>query len=229
MRHGESHRIHRVGWLRAAVLGANDGIISVASLLMGMAAANVDRDAILLAGVAGLVAGAVSMAAGEYVSVQSQADTEAADLEKERQELEAHPESELRELRDIYIDRGLESELAHQVAVQLMRHDPLAAHARDELGIFDFTSAKPLQAAAASAASFTIGALIPVLVIWLASYTLLIPSMAVVCLVSLAVLGGMAAKAGGASLLKGSTRVVAWGALAMLVTGLAGHFFDAVI
>lgn len=228
MRHGESHRIHRVGWLRAAVLGANDGIISVASLLMGMAAANVDRDAILLAGVAGLVAGAVSMAAGEYVSVQSQADTEAADLEKEREELEARPESELRELRDIYIDRGLDSALAHQVAVQLMQHDSLGAHARDELGIFDFTSARPFQAAAASAASFTVGALIPLLVILLAPHAALIPIMAVVCLISLAILGGMAAKAGGASLLRGALRVSLWGALAMLVTGIAGHFFDAV-
>lgn len=229
MRHGEFHRIQHVGWLRAAVLGANDGIISTASLMMGIAAAQAPLTAVLLAGVAGLVAGAVSMAAGEYVSVRSQADTEAADLSRESRELEAEPESELRELREIYIARGLSAELAQQVAEQLMAHDALGAHARDELGIHEFSNARPLQAALASAATFAVGAIIPLLVALVADEAVLIPAIALVALLSLAFLGGLAAKVGGASRLQGALRVALWGLVAMSLTAIAGHFFGAVL
>jgi VIT1/CCC1 family predicted Fe2+/Mn2+ transporter len=225
MRHGENHRVKHLGWLRAAVLGANDGIISTASLMMGIAAAQASNNAVILAGVAGLVAGTVSMAAGEYVSVRSQADTEAADIERETQELAAHPAAELRELTEIYIARGLDRELAHQVAVKLTEHDALLSHARDELGIVEFMQARPLQAALTSAATFAIGAAIPLLVVVVAAEQNLIAAVAGCSLVALAVLGGLAAKVGGASISKGAIRVCVWGALAMALTGVVGHLF----
>lgn len=225
MRHGENHKMQHLGWLRAAVLGANDGIISTASLMMGIAAAQTSSHAVLLAGVAGLVAGALSMAAGEYVSVRSQADTEAADIAKETQELASQPEAELRELTEIYVARGLDRALAHQVAVQLTSHDALASHARDELGIVEFLQARPLQAALTSAATFAVGALIPLLVSLLVSEKYLIAAIAISSLVSLALLGGLAAKVGGANKFKGALRVCLWGAIAMGLTGLVGHLF----
>jgi len=225
MRHGENHRVQHLGWLRAAVLGANDGIISTASLMMGIAAAQTSNNIVLLTGIAGLVAGAVSMAAGEYVSVRSQADTEAADIEREMQELAAHPLAELRELTEIYIARGLDRELAHQVAIKLTEHDALLSHARDELGIVEFLQARPLQAALTSAATFAVGASIPLLAVIIVAEEYLIPAVAVSAIVSLAVLGGLAAKVGGASLIKGAARVGIWGAMAMALTGVAGHLF----
>ncbi len=231
MRHGEFHRIHHIGWMRASVLGANDGIISTASLMMGMAAAQAELHVVLLTGVAGLVAGALSMAAGEYVSVRSQADTETADLARELVELETEPEAELRELTEIYVMRGLERGLAHEVAVQLTAHDALGSHARDELGIVDFMVARPLQAALASAATFSVGACVPLFITVLAAQnilipqTFLIPATVIVSLIALAVLGGLAAKVGGAKILQGALRVTLWGALAMLMTGSIGHFF----
>lgn len=224
MRHRERHNSHRSGWLRAAVLGANDGIISTASLMMGIAAAQQSQNAILLAGVAGLVAGAVSMAAGEYVSVCSQSDLEKADLEKERKELIDDPEGELRELEGIYMSRGISRELSKQVAAELTEKDALGAHARDELGITDFNAAKPLQAALASAASFAFGALIPLLVaIFVTQNSLLV--IPAVSLISLTLLGALAAKVGGAKPLKGALRVTFWGAAAMAATALVGSFF----
>jgi VIT1/CCC1 family predicted Fe2+/Mn2+ transporter len=227
-RHTERHRTERIGWLRAAVLGANDGIVSTASLMIGVAAASASHGNILITGVAGLVAGAMSMAAGEYVSVHSQADTETADLAKERAELEADPVAEERELMAIYIGRGLEHGLAKQVAVQLMAHDALGAHARDELGISVALSAKPIQAALASAASFAIGAALPLIVTLLAAGTGLIPWIFGTALVFLALLGALAARAGGASPLIGAWRVTFWGALAMAVTAGVGTMFGAV-
>lgn len=226
-RHAERHRTDRIGWLRAAVLGANDGIVSTASLVVGVAAAGSSQSAILLAGVAGLMAGAMSMAAGEYVSVHSQADTEKADLERERIELELHPEAEHAELTGIYAGRGLSPELAHQVAGELMRHDALGSHARDELGISDFLSARPVQAALASAASFAVGAVLPLVAVALAPEPMLIPWVSGSTLVFLAVLGAMAARAGGARMLPGAWRVTFWGALAMAVTAGAGALFGA--
>lgn len=228
MRHGEFHRVQHNGWLRAAVMGANDGIISTASLMMGIAAAQADAKSVLLTGVAGLVAGAVSMAAGEYVSVRSQADTEAADLARESRELEAEPESELHELREIYIARGLQAGLAQQVAEQLMRHDALGAHARDELGIHEFMRARPLQAALSSAATFAVGAFIPILVVLWVTQAALIPAIVLASLLSLAFLGGFAAKVSGASALQGSLRVSLWGLAAMSLTAIVGHFFGVV-
>lgn len=231
MRHGEFHKVQHIGWLRASVLGANDGIISTASLIMGIVAAQVELQVVVLTGVAGLVAGAVSMAAGEYVSVRSQADTETADLARERAELETEPEAELRELTEIYVMRGIDRELAHKVAVQLTAHDALGSHARDELGITNFMAARPLQAAMASAVTFAVGALIPLIVVVLASENMfisrefLIPATVIVSLIALMVLGGMAAKVGGANVFRGSVRVVLWGAFAMLLTGVVGHFF----
>lgn len=225
MRHREGHRSHHSGWLRAAVLGANDGIISTASLMMGIAAAKADSAAILLAGVAGLVAGAMSMAAGEYVSVRSQADTEAADLARETHELATDSAGEHRELEEIYVARGLERELAREVAKQLMQHDALGAHARDELGITDLFSARPLQAALTSAATFSAGAFIPLLVVVLFPATNLSISIAGVSLVALIVLGGLAAKVGGAKLWTGAARVGFWGGAAMALTSAAGHLF----
>jgi len=228
-RHHERHRTQRVGWLRAAVLGANDGIVSTASLLLGVAAADASRGEVLIAGLAGLVAGAMSMAAGEYVSVHSQADTEAADLERERRELETDTESEHNELTAIYIGRGLDSHLARQVAEQLMKHDALGAHARDELGITTLLRARPIQAALASAASFAVGAALPLVVAALASATNILWWIAGASLVCLAVLGGVAARAGGASIAVGALRVTFWGALAMAVTAAVGRFVGSAV
>jgi len=225
MRHREFHRVQHIGWLRAAVLGANDGIISTASLMMGIASAQAGTSTVLLTGIAGLVAGALSMAAGEYVSVRSQADTENADLAKEREELASQPEAELRELTEIYVKRGVDRELARQVAVQLTAHDALAAHARDELGIVEFMQARPVQAALASAGTFAMGALIPLLVALLVPEQYLIAAIACVSLLALALLGSVAAKVGGANRWQGALRVSVWGAIAMGLTGLAGHLF----
>jgi VIT1/CCC1 family predicted Fe2+/Mn2+ transporter len=228
MTHTEIHRSHRVGWLRAAVLGANDGIVSTASLIIGVAAAGTDPPAILLAGVAGLVAGAMSMAAGEYVSVSSQSDTERADLALEKRSLKENPESEQRELAAIYEGRGVEPALAQQVAGQLMAHDALAAHARDEIGISETVTARPVQAALSSAATFTLGAALPLLVAWAVPRDALIALVAVSSLVFLAALGGVAARAGGASVVVGALRVTFWGALAMALTAAVGHLFGVV-
>ena len=228
VRHREWHRTERAGWLRAAVLGANDGIVSTASLVLGVAAAHASHSGVLVAGVAGLVAGAMSMAAGEYVSVHSQADTEQADLERERQELKADDQGERRELTAIYVARGLDPALAKQVADQLMAHDALGAHARDELGISDALSARPLQAALASAASFAVGAAMPLLVTALAPEASLIAIVAGTSLVFLALLGGVAARAGGAPVTAGAMRVTFWGALAMGLTAGVGALFGTV-
>jgi VIT1/CCC1 family predicted Fe2+/Mn2+ transporter len=222
---GERHRIGRIGWLRAAVLGANDGIVSTASLVIGVATAGATHDSVLVAGVAGLVAGAMSMAAGEYVSVHSQADTEQAALALERAELEEDDRGEHKELAAIYVARGLEPALAKQVAEQLMAHDALGAHARDELGISEALSARPLQAAVASAGSFAVGAAMPLLVTAMAPDSGLIPLVAGASLVFLALLGGLAARAGGAGVSVGATRVTFWGALAMAVTAAVGALF----
>ena len=229
MRHFEKHRTHHINWLRAAVLGANDGIVSTASLIVGVAAANVSQHTLLLTGVAGLVAGAMSMAAGEYISVHSQADTEKADLLREQNELESDPNAETAELAAIYQSRGLDTKLAKQVATQLMKHDALAAHARDELGISDVLSAKPLQAAMASAASFAVGAALPLTVLLLAPLANLIFWISASSLLFLALLGVLAAQIGGASKLKGAWRVSFWGALAMLVTAGVGLMFGNVL
>lgn len=228
-RHRELHKLDNVGWLRAAVLGANDGIVSTASLILGVAASHATHQNILVAGVAGLVAGAMSMATGEYVSVQSQADTESAALEKERNELRENPQGEHHELARIYVERGLEPSLAHHVATSLMAHDALAAHSRDELGLSDAMSAKPLQAAFASALSFAIGAALPLLVVVLAPHEKLIPVTVVTSLLFLAFLGGMAAKAGGASVKKGVVRVAFWSALSMAAAAGIGAMFGTVV
>jgi vacuolar iron transporter family protein len=225
VRHRERHRTERLGWLRAAVLGANDGIVSTASLVLGVAAAHAGHGSVMVAGVAGLVAGAMSMAAGEYVSVHSQADTERADIERERKELKADDPGERKELAAIYVGRGLDPALAKQVADQLMAHDALGAHARDELGISETLSARPIQAALASAASFAAGAGMPLLVAALAPEASLIPVVSGTSLVFLALLGGLAARAGGASVTVGATRVTFWGALAMGLTAGAGTLF----
>lgn len=229
MRHIERHRTQHIGWLRAAVLGANDGIVSTASLIVGVAAASASHPGILMTGIAGLVAGAMSMAAGEFVSVHSQADTEKADLKRERMELDADRPSELRELTAIYMARGIERGLAQQVAEQLMQHDDLGAHARDELGISDVVSARPVQAALASAASFALGALLPLAVTALAPQQGLIAYVSGTSLVFLALLGVVAAKVGGAGMLVGAWRVTFWGALAMGVTAGVGKMFGAVV
>ncbi len=227
--HGESHRTARIGWLRAAVLGANDGLISTGSLIVGVASAAPDRAAIVLAAVAGLVAGALSMAAGEYVSVSSQSDTEQADLERERGELAAAPEAERTELAEIYVTRGLTRELAFEVADQLTAHDALGAHARDELGIHPGTRARPIQAAVASAASFAVGALSPALLAAFLPGALVTPGVVGVTLVLLFLLGGAAARLGGASPMHGARRVAFWGAVAMGCTALVGRLFGAVV
>jgi vacuolar iron transporter family protein len=224
-RHKESHRIEHVGWLRAAVLGANDGIVSTASLVIGVAASQSTLENILIAGVAGLAAGAMSMAIGEYVSVYSQADTEAAALDQEHAEIKADYASEHRELNAIYVRRGLDVPLAKQVARKLMEHDALGAHARDELGISEHTTARPLQAALFSACSFAAGAAMPLAVVILASEKNLIPAVAVAALVSLAALGGLAAKAGGAKVMPSVMRITFWSALAMGVTASIGTLF----
>jgi VIT1/CCC1 family predicted Fe2+/Mn2+ transporter len=225
MNHNEAHRSHRVGWLRAAVMGANDGIVSTASLVIGVAAAQAARGDVLLAGVAGLVAGAMSMAAGEYVSVSSQADTEKADLELEQKHLDDNLEYEQQELAEIYMGRGLDEDLAYQVAEQLMDHDALGAHARDELGIFERVSARPIQAALASAATFSVGGALPIVAAFAAPGNQLVTVVAGLSLVSLAVLGGLAARAGGARISIGVARVTFWGALAMVLTAGVGSLF----
>jgi VIT1/CCC1 family predicted Fe2+/Mn2+ transporter len=227
--HFEHHRTERVGWLRAAVLGANDGIVSTASLVLGVAAAQATSHDILVAGVAGLVAGAMSMAAGEYVSVSSQADTEHADIERERSELRTDPAREHAELAEIYVERGLEPMLARQVADQLMAHGALAAHTRDELGISESLTARPVQAAFASAATFSVGAALPLLAVLIAPGAYLLPSVAGVSLIFLAVLGGLAASAGGASAAVGAGRVAFWGALAMALTAGVGALFGTAV
>lgn len=226
-RHRESHQISRLGWLRAAVLGANDGIVSTASLILGVAAAAASQHSILLAGVAALVAGAMSMAAGEYVSVSAQSDTEAAEMAKEKRELAEEPDSEEDELTRIYIGRGLDPTLARKVAVQLTEHDALGAHMRDELGISEVNTARPIQAAVASAASFATGACLPLLVVLLAPRTLLIPLTAGASLIFLALLGAIAAKTGGAGPVQAAVRVVFWGGFAMAVTAGVGSLFGA--
>jgi vacuolar iron transporter family protein len=223
----ERHRTDRVGWLRAAVLGANDGILSTSSLVIGVAAAHGNYRSVLVAGIAALFAGAMSMAAGEYVSVHSQADTEEADLALEREELRTDDVGEHKELAAIYIRRGLEPVLAEQVAIQLMAHDALAAHARDELGISETLTARPIQAALSSAASFAVGAALPLLAVVLSPQVYLIPVVAGASLLFLAALGAWAASAGGASVIKGAARVTFWGALAMAVTAAAGALFGA--
>ena len=228
-RHKEHHRTSRVGWLRAAVLGANDGIVSTASLIVGVAAAGTEQQTILLSGVSGLVAGAMSMAAGEYVSVRSQADTEAADLTREREEIRDDPAAELKELAGIYVKRGLDPALAKQVAEQLSAHDVLGAHARDELGITEQLAARPLQAAGSSAASFIVGAALPLTMVILFGGPRLIPIVSVASLVFLALLGAIAAKAGGANMVNGAVRVTFWSALAMAVTAGVGALFGPAI
>lgn len=228
MKHSEFHRSHHIGWLRAAVLGANDGLVSTASLIIGIATAHAAHNTILLTGVAGLVSGTMAMAAGEYVSVSSQSDTENADLARERLELETDQDHELLELTNIYIERGLTPELARLVAVQFTAYDALSAHARDELGITETLNARPIQAALASAATFAIGAALPILVVLLAPTTLTVPYVAVMSLLFLAGLGAIAAKVGGARILLGMMRVAFWGALAMAATAGVGSLFGVV-
>ena len=227
MAHEEHHRSHRTGWLRAAVLGANDGLVSTASLLVGVASAHTAHEGVVLAGVAGLVAGAMAMAAGEYVSVSSQADTEKADLALEQKGLDEDHEAEREELAEIYVERGLDAELAREVARQLMAHDALGAHARDEIGISEILTARPLQAAFASAASFVIGAAMPLVSAVLAPEAYLGPMVAGTSVVFLAILGAIAARAGGAGIVKGAIRVLFWGAFAMAVTAGIGSLFGA--
>ncbi len=227
--HHETHRTHRIGWLRAAVLGANDGIVSTASLIVGIAASDATHNEIVLAGVAGLVAGAMSMAAGEYVSVSSQADTEQADLKRERKELDEDEQHEQKELAAIYVSRGLAPLLARQVAEQLMTHDALAAHARDELGISATGTARPIQAALTSAATFAVGAVLPLLIVMLGPDTGLIMQVSSASLLFLTLLGTLAAYTGGSGVIKGAFRVVFWGALAMGLTAAVGSVFGTVV
>ena len=229
MPHREQHRGERTGWLRAAVLGANDGIVSTASLVVGVAAAEATSQDILVAGVAGLVAGALSMAAGEYVSVSSQADTEKADLTRERQELADEPQAEEDELTGIYVRRGLEPDLARTVARQLTAKDALAAHAREELGLTAELAARPLQAGLASAATFAVGAAVPIVTILVAPATVLVPAVSVVSLLCLVALGAVAARIGGAPMLVGAARVTIWGMLAMLATAAVGRLFGTTV
>ena len=228
-RHFEKHRTDRIGWLRAAVLGANDGIVSTANLVVGVAASNAASGEVLVAAVAGLVAGAMSMAAGEYVSVSSQADTEKADMERERKELATDNKYEHDELAIIYVQRGLDASLAKQVAQQLMAHDALAAHARDELGISDTSTARPVQAAFASAGTFAVGAAMPLVIVLITPVAALIPVVVGTSILFLALLGGFGAYAGGAPLLKAALRVTFWGALAMALTAGVGAMFGAVV
>jgi vacuolar iron transporter family protein len=229
MRHDEFHRVHRIGWLRAAVLGANDGIVTMASLILGVAAAGASAQVIMVTGVATLVAGAMSMAAGEYVSVSSQADTQNADLAKERSELADDPEHEHQELTAIYVTRGLDHHLAAEVATQLTAHDALGAHARDELGIADMNNARPLQAALVSAGTFALGALPPLLVALMLPQPVRMWGVAVSTLAFLAVLGAMAAQSGGAPIVRSSLRVALWGAFAMAVTAGVGTLFGVTV
>ena len=225
MPHFEQHRIRRIGWLRAAVLGANDGIVSTASLVLGVAAAGASSKSIMIAGVAGLVAGAMAMAAGEYVSVSSQTDTERADLDRESKELAADPKQEHKEMTAIYVERGLEAELASNVATQLMEHNALGAHGRDELGISDILTARPLQAALASAVTFSVGAVLPLLIVLLVPVSALMWAVPGSALLFLALLGSSAARVGGASVITATARVIFWGALAMAVTAGIGALF----
>ncbi len=227
--HHENHAVERIGWLRAAVLGANDGIVSTASLIVGVAAASAGRSEVLIAGMAGLAAGALSMAAGEYVSVSSQSDTEAADLARERRELKEQPQFELEELAQTFVERGVSAETALQVARELTAHDALSAHAREELGISDFTSAQPLQAAWTSALTFSVGAAAPLLVAALTPLQWMAYAVTIASLIFLAVLGGLGARAGGAPVWKAVMRVTFWGAVAMAVTAIVGKVFGAVV
>ena len=227
--HGETHRTERIGWLRAAVLGANDGIVSTASLVVGVAAAEADRSGIMIAGVAGLVAGAMSMAAGEYVSVSSQADTEAADRRREETELATDPEAELAELTTIYVNRGLTPALAHEVAVQMTREGPLEAHLRDELGLTEVHAARPIQAAFASAGTFAVGAALPLAVAALVPMARVVVLVSLASLACLAALGAISARVGGAPVLRATLRVCFWGALAMALTAAIGRLFGAVV
>lgn len=227
--HAEKHLMQRIGWLRAAVLGANDGIISTSSLIIGVASAAVAPNEILITGIAGIVAGAMSMAAGEYVSVSSQSDTEHADLARERKELEEDPDAELEELTKIYEKRGVEETLARQVAVQLMKKDALGAHARDELGISEIMVARPLQAALTSAATFALGAVLPLLTVLVFPADILIPAVSIGSLFFLGVLGAVGAKTGGANITKATIRVVFWGALAMAISAGIGKIFGVAI
>ena len=229
MRHSEFHRSHHIGWLRAAVLGANDGIISTSSLIIGIASAHATHQNILLTGMAGLVSGAMAMAAGEYVSVSSQADTEAADLAREREELATQPEHELEELTGIYVKRGLSHGLAKQVAVELTAKDALGTHARDELGIIDAMNARPVQASVASACTFAVGAALPLLIAFFATETTIVPLVAATSLLFLAILGGLASKVGGANIWAGTARVAFWGALAMAATAGVGSLFGVAV
>lgn len=227
--HKETHRTQHIGWLRAAVLGANDGIVSTASLIVGVAAANSSQKSILVAGIAGLVAGAMSMAAGEYVSVSSQSDTERADIARETAELANDPDHELKELAGIYRKRGLDKELAHQVAEQLTAHDALGAHARDELGISEMITARPVQAALTSAATFAVGAALPLVTVLIAPLNYLGWAVSISSLIFLAVLGGIAARVGGSNIFTGAFRVTFWGALAMAATAAIGALFGTTI
>ncbi len=222
MQHKEYHRIERIGWLRAAVLGANDGIISTASLLIGVAAAHTPYNGIFVAGIAGLIAGAMSMAAGEYISVSSQADTEKSALKREKEELQENLPSEIEELTTIYINRGLQRDFAEEVVKQLMAKDALGTHARDELGVTEVTKARPLQAAMFSACSFTLGSLLPLLIFFIVPRIYLIPSVSIMAVLFLALLGAVAARVGGARILIGSLRVVIWGTIAMFVSAGIG-------
>lgn len=228
-KHREVHRSHRAGWLRASVLGANDGVVSVAGLVVGVAASGAGHDTILMTGVAGLVAGAMSMAAGEYVSVQSQADAERADLGQEKKELAEDPATELIELEHIYVRRGLTPDLARQVAGQLTAHDALAAHARDELGLTDTLRARPLQAALSSAAAFTVGAVVPIIAILAAPQARMVPATIAVTVAGLLLSGALAAYAGGAPMLRGALRVGFWGAMAMVASHLVGNLFHVTV
>lgn len=227
--HSETHVVHRIGWLRAAVLGANDGLVSTASLIVGVASAGSGKPEVLIAGLAGLVAGAMSMAAGEYVSVSSQNDAEKADLARETRELRETPEAELEELTLIYVDRGLDRDLAERVAIQLTERDALGSHARDELGISETVTARPVQAALVSALSFAVGAALPLIVVLLGPETRIAPLVAAAAIVGLAVLGGMGASAGGAGLVRGAARVMLWGALAMAATAAVGTIFGVAV
>lgn len=227
--HPESHLVARIGWLRAAVLGANDGIVSTASLIVGVAAASAATSEVLIAGVAGLVAGAMSMAAGEYVSVSSQSDTESADLARERAELAGQPQFEREELTRLYTERGVQPDLARQVADQLMAKDALGAHARDELGISEVTAARPIQAALTSAATFAVGAAMPLAMVLLMPRALLVAGVSIASLVFLALLGGIGARAGGANVARATLRVTFWGALAMALTAGIGAIFGTVV
>nr|WP_279347291.1 VIT family protein [Govania unica] len=225
----EKHLVGRIGWLRAAVLGANDGIVSTASLIVGVAAASAATSEVLVAGVAGLVAGAMSMAAGEYVSVSSQSDTEQADLARERAELAGQTEFEREELTQIYVDRGVDADLARQVADQLMAKDALGAHARDELGISEVTTARPIQAALTSAATFAVGAVLPLAMVLLLPRSVLVAGVSIASLLFLALLGGIGARAGGANIVRATVRVTFWGALAMALTAGIGAIFGKVV